>query len=340
MRSGPPRESPGRRPPPRGGGRRVAVLLVALLAGGCAEERPDGEASGREAPSDGRAEGADPAVVVVSVPPLAWFVDRLAGERAEVVVMVPPGASPATHEPTSRQMRAVSRADLYVAVGHPAFPFEAVWMEALTAVNPEMEVVRSADRCDVIPDDPHVWLSTACARRMAAAVAAALERTPAVSRSVLEGRRRAVAADVDAVTADMERRLGSHRGGAFLVLHPSLGYVAREFGLRQLAVTRGPSGPGAATLAEIVRTAREAGIRTVLVQPQFSDEAARTVAAELPGGRVRSVDPLARDWPAAMLGITDAIVGSFRPPGAADFAEPAERGRAGGVGSRTGASGR
>lgn len=289
----------------------ATALALALALAGCGDDRADGrEASSRADPGPTT---PDRSVVVVSVPPLAWFVDRLAGDRVEVSVMVPPGASPATYEPTARQMRVVARADLYVSVGHPRFPFDATWLGALTDSNPGMSVVRAGEDCRATSGDPHLWLSTACARKIAGTVGRALERAPGGPPPDLEERRRALAATVDSVEAEMARRLGPHRGEAFLVFHPALGYLAREFGLRQMAIARGPAGPGAAELGAIVRDARQAGIHTVFVQPQFSKEAARVVAGALPDGRVERVDPLARDWASGMVEIADRISASFAP---------------------------
>jgi zinc transport system substrate-binding protein len=38
-------------------------------------------------------------IVVVTILPLAEMAERIAGERAEIVVLVPPGASPHAYEP-------------------------------------------------------------------------------------------------------------------------------------------------------------------------------------------------------------------------------------------------
>lgn len=306
----------------RPGRRRVppvaaAAALLALALAACGDGTEGRTADPGDAADDGRP------VVVVSVPPLAWFVERLAGERVDVVVMVPPGASPATHEPTTRQMRAVARADLYVAVGHAAFPFEAAWMDALTDANPGMEVVAAAEGCHTVPDDPHVWLSTWCARRMAASIGGAVRRALGAEIGGPDGRTRSLAASIDSVRTEMARRLAPHSGRSFLVFHPALGYLAREFGLRQTAVAGGPSGPGAAELGEIVTRARKAGIQTVFVQPQFSREAAGVVAAELPGGRVETLDPLARDWASAMVEIAGRLAAAFESRGATSDARPA-----------------
>ncbi|RJS87465.1 hypothetical protein CW704_02755 [Candidatus Bathyarchaeota archaeon] len=39
---------------------------------------------------------------VVTILPQAEFVEKVGGERVQVTIMVPPGASPHTYEPTPR----------------------------------------------------------------------------------------------------------------------------------------------------------------------------------------------------------------------------------------------
>ncbi len=41
--------------------------------------------------------------------PQKYFVERIAGNSAEVHVLVPPGRSPATYEPTPKQVTALGR---------------------------------------------------------------------------------------------------------------------------------------------------------------------------------------------------------------------------------------
>ena len=46
-------------------------------------------------------------LVVVSVVPQKYVVDRIAGELVDVEVLIPPGVSPATHAPSVAQIQAV-----------------------------------------------------------------------------------------------------------------------------------------------------------------------------------------------------------------------------------------
>ena len=63
------------------------LLLPFLAVTGCGRQEGEEPESGRP-------------MVVVSVAPQAFFVERLAGDRVDIMVLIPPGASPATHEPS------------------------------------------------------------------------------------------------------------------------------------------------------------------------------------------------------------------------------------------------
>jgi zinc transport system substrate-binding protein len=79
-------------------------------------------------------------VVAVTILPQADFVEAVGGDKVEVVVMVPPGASPHTYEVTPDQMTQLADAGMYAKVGTPV-EFEIAWMDKLIAVNQSMLVV-------------------------------------------------------------------------------------------------------------------------------------------------------------------------------------------------------
>lgn len=292
------------RPRPSGPVRaRLALALATLLL--VAACGPDAD------PSEGSSGQPSPVGVAVSVPPLGWFVEAVGADLVDVTVLVPPGASPAMYEPTVHQLRRLDRADLWITVGHPRFPFEVAWKDRLARGRPDLRVVGAGADCDREVGDPHLWTSPACARKIVDRIAGALvEARPADLDSVRAGRRRALAT-VEAVDRELRGRLAPHRGRAFLVFHPALGYLADDYGLDQMAIQRGATEPGPAELDRLVRAARKRGVRQVFVQPQFSQEAARTVARALQEGEVVEVDPLSGDWPAALREIGRALEAAF-----------------------------
>lgn len=256
----------------------VLLALVMLLTAGCTGPDPAGRPT-----------------VAVSVLPQAWFVERLAEERVEVEVMVPPGASPVTYEPTVEQMRAMSRAIVYVKVGHPSFSFEAAWLDDLLAARPGVRVVDGSAGVTVREGDPHVWLSPTAARAMARGLAEALTEALPEAAGEIRARLEALEAEIDAVERDLEARLGPLRGGRFYVFHPAWGYLARDYGLSQVAIEERGREPSPRRLQEILERARADGVEIILVQPQFSRQQVETLAEDL-GARLELADPLAGDW--------------------------------------------
>jgi len=64
--------------------------------------------------------GAAEATVAVTIVPQIEMVEAIAGERVEVVEMIPKGFSPANYSPSPSEMRAFSEASIYFSIGVPA----------------------------------------------------------------------------------------------------------------------------------------------------------------------------------------------------------------------------
>ncbi|HEX7510397.1 MAG TPA: zinc ABC transporter substrate-binding protein, partial [Chitinivibrionales bacterium] len=95
-------------------------------------------------------------------------------------------------------------------------------------------------------------------------------------------------------------------GKTFMVFHPSWGYFAREFRLRQLAIEVEGKEPSPKQMAEIISKAQQYGIRAIFVQPQFSQQSANAIARQL-HARLCVADDLAYDWPNNLLSIAKNI---------------------------------
>ncbi|HSH53330.1 MAG TPA: zinc ABC transporter substrate-binding protein, partial [Bacteroidales bacterium] len=59
--------------------------------------------------------------ITVSILPQKYFIEKIAGDHFTVNVMIPPGASPVTYEPTPKQMQELTISDVYFRIGHIEF---------------------------------------------------------------------------------------------------------------------------------------------------------------------------------------------------------------------------
>ena len=249
---------------------------------------------------------AGPALrVAVGVPVLQTFVERIAGERVETLILQGSG-DPHAFEPSARHMTAVAGAQLYILAG---LPFESVWLPRLRSINPSMEVIDlraglptrpldglgAGDRQSSGAPDPHVWTDPAGAIQMVELIRDRLiERDPAGAASYransLELNR-----DLQALESDIAAQLEPQRGRILLVFHPGWGYLADHHGLHQLPLEVSGREPGAVQLRATMATARKSGVSAVFLQPGHGDRMARQVAQEL-GVPLVLVDPLAADY--------------------------------------------
>lgn len=249
-----------------------------------------------------------PVQVVVSIPPQAWFVERIAGDLAVVEVLLAPGDSPATYEPTPRRMALLEGAELFLAAG---VPFERGLRPRIAGLDdpPLIAGPEAAAGHHHHGDlDPHSWLSPAGAAALADTVAAAFTKLRPDAAAGIAARRAAL----DPVFADTDARvrevLSGHEGGTFVVFHPAFGHFAAAFELVQVAIEDDGHEPGARHLAEVTTLARERSVGAVVVQTGFSRRAAEAVAASLEVPVVE-LDPLARDWDRNLVHVAEVLAG-------------------------------
>lgn len=250
--------------------------------------------------------------MVVSVLPQRFVVHAVAGDLVRVEVMLPAGASPATYEPTLRQVRALEEAVLYVKVGHPNFPFEAAWLDRILDEVPDLPVVDGSAGLPRDGDDPHLWLVPRYVEHMAEQVEAALEPVLPAERETLRARLAAFRERTRALDREIRATLAGREGSEFFVFHPAWGHFAAEYGLRQVAVEHERKEPDPHELAELIRHAKRSRAPVIFVQPQFDPKSARTLARES-GARVEELDPLAEDWEANLRSAARALAEGLAP---------------------------
>lgn len=248
--------------------------------------------------------------VVVTVQPLADFVENVGGKRVDVTVMIPSGASPHTYEPTPSQMRDLARAKMYAKAGS-GVEFELVWMEKIMEQNEDMFVVDSSEGVELIemagvadheggePEhvamDPHIWMSPQNAKIMVENISDGLVQVDPDSSAYYERNRDDYLQELAKLDDDIREGLSGVASRIFMVYHPSFGYFAEEYGLTMLPIEEEGKEPTAASITQLIDEAREHGIKVIFTSPQFNPQSAMLIADEI-GGRVVFIDSLAGDY--------------------------------------------
>jgi len=292
---------------------RLAGLLVAISIGlACGAVGPDAAST--------------PFTVATSIAPHAWLIERIGGDDVVVHTVLRPGESPTTHQPSDAQVSRVLNARVFFRCG---VPFEAgAWFRALEG---QLEIVdlrqgvatrtmeththfgEAAETDDRHPHeavDPHIWLSPRRLVVQARLVATTLQRLdPDHARDYI-ARLADLIAELEELDAWIADTLAPYRGRAFVVFHPSWGYFADDYGLRQVAIEIEGKEPSDIEVTDIQEATREHKISVIYVQPQIAGKSARAIAGVL-GARLETLDPLAPDVVANLHHTAEVIAGGF-----------------------------
>ncbi|AQU03014.1 MAG: zinc ABC transporter substrate-binding protein [Dehalococcoides mccartyi] len=260
------------------------TLLSSLLLAGCQED----------------SSSAAKLKIAVSIVPLKEFTQQIAGDKAEVILMVPPGAEPHTYQPLPSQMVDISQADMYVKLGSD-FGFEQTWISKILALNHSMLMVDSSVNITLesSPEgdgaDPHIWLSPRNAIQMVKNITTGLMSLDPENKSYYAANRDAYLAKLEQLDNEITLALSHLHNRTFLVFHPAWAYFARDYNLKELSIEIEGKEPTPQQMIEIIDLAIQNNISIVFASPQFSSRSAESIASEI-GGQVIMIDPLAQDY--------------------------------------------
>ena len=274
------------------------------------------------------------ATVAVTIVPQIEMVKAIAGDRVEVVEMIPKGFSPSNYAPSPAEMRAFNEAGIYFSMGVPAdmqniLP-RAEEMADLEVVKlfeeveekyphryfgeEDDELVEEGDhdheednehQSEEADDhdghshaggrDPHIWLSPARGSYMVEIMRDKLiELLPEYEAEFNKNAAQYLQRLEDVDQANKEI-LEPYQGEEILVYHPSYGYFTEHYGLEMMAIEEEGKDPGPRHLQKIIEEARKLGIKNVFYQAEIDSRKTRAVAEEL-GGEIVQLNPLAQNY--------------------------------------------
>jgi zinc transport system substrate-binding protein/manganese/iron transport system substrate-binding protein len=234
--------------------------------------------------------------VAATIFPLYDIVRQVAGSVAEVVLVLPPGASPHTFEPTPVSVRALSGADVLFIVGHGLDDWAArlargAGVTRLMPVDAGIALRRTHETRG--PVDPHYWLSAPNAKMIARSVGAELGRLAPDRRTEIAHSLAVYLARLDATDAEVRRLLAGLSTRRIATFHDAFGYFADAYGLEVAATFEPYPGqePSPQFVVEFQKKIRAAHVRVVFTEPQLSVDALRPIARDL-GVTLAVLDPL------------------------------------------------
>jgi zinc/manganese transport system substrate-binding protein/manganese/iron transport system substrate-binding protein len=247
----------------------TSALLLAVLLAAC------GGGAGQRTPAPQPSPGA--LRVGVTLPVFADFVREVAGDRADVFSILPPGADPHTYEPTPSDIESIASADV-IFVNNTEPGVEGSILDVIEAnKGQDAKVVAFVPN---VPspggENPHLWLDPQLARDYAGVVADTLagedQSNAAFYNGNLEdyGNRLSqldgdIAAAVDLIPPE-DRKL--------VTVHDAFPHFARRYGLEIAGFLVGGADedPSPREIAGLTEAIEDEGVPAVFGEPQIGPE--------------------------------------------------------------------
>jgi len=281
----------------------IALIGLCVLTSACISDT-GGTADSANANTTGTHQ-TDQLVVAVSILPQKEFVQSIGGENVDVIVLIPPGASPATYAPTTGQMIEISKARAYFKVGSP-LPFEKTYLNKLISANPEMAITDCSKGISIKNNDPHIWNSPANAVIMCRNIADGLSEIDPDNAGEYKQNLTEYITSLNELDKNIKNILNKTENRKFMIFHPAWGYFADDYDLEQIPVEIEGKEPGAKQMAELITFAKSEDITRIFANPQMNSESARVIAEQI-RGEVVYADPLAPDYHSNLLSVAKKI---------------------------------
>ncbi|MCC7103962.1 MAG: zinc ABC transporter substrate-binding protein [Chloroflexi bacterium] len=294
--------------------RLLAMMALGLLVAACGSPRPADMQPGR-------------LKVATSITPLADMIERVGGDRVEVVALVPRGARPEDYAPTPANVAVVSTAKVFFANGFGLEDYLTSTIES--AGNDQIAVVRLSEGLPVLSSfgggsgNPHLWLNPRNGIAYVEVIRQTLGRIDPAGSGVYDTNAAAYTAELQALDAALEQQVAQiPPANRYLVsMHDAYPYYAERFGLKYLAIVSANPGadPSAQDYAALVQVVRDNHVRAVFGEAGFSDRFIRQLAADTGATYVAGLytDSLSQGPPAdtyahLLQATTDAVVRALK----------------------------
>ncbi|MGX7014415.1 metal ABC transporter substrate-binding protein [Vagococcus silagei] len=272
----------------------LAVASIFLL-GGCAANETKQEGKDKEQLS-----------IVTSFYPMYDFTKNVVGDKAKVDLLIEAGVEPHDYEPSAKDMAKIQEADVFI---YNSNEMETWVKDVLKGIDTKkVKVIEASKGIDFMEAaesdnehgdghkhaiDPHVWLSPILARQEVNTIAKELQKIDKKSKDEYEKN----AADYSKKLNDLNQEFVSATENAtnkkFVTQHQAFSYLAREYGLTQIAISglspeQEPTPKELKVIEDVVKNEK---INVIYTESSASSKVAKTIS-DATGAKLSVLNPL------------------------------------------------
>ncbi|HIK27155.1 MAG: zinc ABC transporter substrate-binding protein [Oscillatoriaceae bacterium SKW80] len=255
--------------------------------------------------------------VVATFLPMYWFTKAVAGEKAQVEILIPPGSEVHEYQATPRNVNALAIADVLVKNGLGLEEFLKDTVK--NAQNPNLKQIDASKGIQPLgatkeiaseeehkhehdgektaeskeeknhahhhhhPEgNPHVWLDPVLAKQQVENIRDGLIAAAPENKEIYSANATAYIQQLEKLDAEFKERLSKYPNCTFITFHDAFPYLAQRYNLRQVAVVAVPEDNlSPADLQKTVATVKEFNVKALLGEKGTENKLLQTLSQDL-----------------------------------------------------------
>ncbi len=287
----------------------IALLIIATSAG-CS--RSNNQVTTSEVSPQARTVDStrSKTKIVTTFLPMYWFATAVAGDVADVEILVPPGTEVHEYQATPDNVQAIASADVLVKNGLGLEEFlsstvknaenaklkeidASIGIQPLNEVSPVVKAVKEEGHDhDHASGNPHVWLDPVLAKQQVSNIRDGLIAADAANKATYETNAAKYIQQLDSLNNEFQLRLQKTPNCTFVTFHDAYPYLAKRYNLKQVAVVEIPEDQLApADIQDVVNAVKKYKVKALFNEPGTDNKLLSSLSKDL-NLTLREIDSL------------------------------------------------
>ncbi|MFZ1028050.1 MAG: zinc ABC transporter substrate-binding protein [Limnoraphis robusta] len=242
--------------------------------------------------------------VVATFLPMYLFTKAVSGSSQEVEILVPPNVTAHEYQASPSDARKLAQAQILVKNGLGMETFLSGLVA--NAGNPQLKQIDASQGIQALQEEdhdhdhghshaegnPHVWLDPILAQKQVANIREGLIAADAGNAQTYRANADAYIKQLQQLDQEFKSRLGSVKGCKFIAFHEAYPYLARRYGIQQMAVLELPEDSiSPRDIQRVIAAVKEYDVQALLSEPGVNDSRLQQISNDV-GLPVKTLDPI------------------------------------------------
>ncbi|MBD2041982.1 zinc ABC transporter substrate-binding protein [Microcoleus sp. FACHB-672] len=281
----------------------MPALLLLTIATGCNQTPPTPLSDSQNAPPSSKQ-----LKVVATFLPIYWFTKAVAGDKAEVEILIPPGTEVHEYQATPANVRSLAQADVLVKNGLDLEEFlkatvknaqnqklkeieASKGIQTLQEISPVVKPIESAGKEDTDHDhnetqngsgNPHVWIDPVLAKQQVQNIRDGLIAADPDNKSSYQANAAAYIQQLEQLDSRFKQQLQKYPNCTFVTFHDAYPYLAKRYQLQQVAVVNIPEQSiSPADVGKTIAAVKQYNVKALFGEPGVDNKLLQSLSQDL-----------------------------------------------------------